>query len=99
MRDLLATLRTRDVEQVEWSIHAESGLQHRPVANGQTVSGIYTRTVNLASGRFAMLEDGLRFSLVPWRPLLEKRLGQSMTALVRSDYVSWDFGRKNGIEL
>ncbi|WP_433913813.1 DUF3363 domain-containing protein [Brenneria populi] len=27
-------------------------------------------------GRYAMLDDGMRFSLVPWRPVIEQRLGQ-----------------------
>ena len=53
----------------------------------------------LASGRFAMLDDGLGFSLVPWRPVLEKRLGQNLTALTRGDTVSWQLGRKLGRSL
>jgi hypothetical protein len=31
---------------------------HRPVADGERVSGIYRRSVMLASGRYAMLDDG-----------------------------------------
>ena len=41
-----------------------------------------------------MLDDGLGFSLVPWQPIIEKRLGQSMAAIVRGDHVSWHFGRQ-----
>jgi hypothetical protein len=48
----------------------------------------------LASGKFAMLDDGLGFSLVPWRPVIEKRLGQNVAAILRGDGVSWHFGRK-----
>ncbi|MER8798121.1 DUF3363 domain-containing protein [Mesorhizobium sp. M0984] len=32
--------------------------------------------VSLASGRFAMLDNGLGFRLVPWQPMLEGRIGQ-----------------------
>ena len=39
----------------------------------------YRERVTLASGRFAMLDDGLRFQLVPWRPALEQRLGQQVS--------------------
>jgi hypothetical protein len=46
------------------------------VADGQRVAGIYRRSVMLASGRYAMLDDGMGFSLVPWRPVIEQRLGQ-----------------------
>jgi Protein of unknown function (DUF3363) len=55
------------------------------------VTGIYRRNVQLASGRFAMLDDGVEYSLVPWKPVIEKRLGQAMTATVCSSEVSWDF--------
>ena len=51
-------------------------LEHRPVADGQRVAGIYRRSVMLASGRYAMLDDGIGFSLVPWKPLIEPRLGK-----------------------
>lgn len=34
----------------------------------------------LASGRYAVLDDGKGFSLVPWKPIIESRLGQQITA-------------------
>jgi len=46
------------------------------VADGQRVAGIYRRSVMLASGRYATLDDGIGFSLVPWKPLIEPRLGK-----------------------
>src|SRR5438876_388590 len=77
-RDLLSTLRNRDVEATASSIAAETGLTYRPTHDGSSASGIYRRSVLLASGRYAMLDDGLGFSLVPWRPVIEKRLGQAI---------------------
>jgi hypothetical protein len=44
------------------------------VVDGQRVAGIYRRSVLLASGRFAMLDDGIGFSLVPWKPMIEQKL-------------------------
>jgi type IV secretory pathway VirD2 relaxase len=98
-RNLLATLRTRELDATAGKIAAETGLTYRPVADGSPVSGIYRRAITLASGRFAMLEDGLGFSLVPWRPIVEQRLGASLRAVVRGDGVSWDLGRQRGISL
>ena len=43
-----------------------------------------------------MLVDGLGFSLVPWRPVIEKLLGQQLAATVTSDGVSWEVGRARG---
>ncbi|MOA67223.1 hypothetical protein D3C78_1943030 [compost metagenome] len=50
----------------------------------------------LASGRFAMLDDGMGFSLVPWKPMIEQRLGQQLAATVRGASVSWEIGRQRG---
>ena len=96
-RDLLATLRGREVARVGRSLAAETGLDHRLVADGGKVGGVYRRSVMLASGRFAMLDDGVGFSLVPWKPVLEQRLGQSVAGVMRGGSVSWDLSRQRGI--
>ena len=98
-RNLLGTLRNRELAQAAKDIAAETGLEHRPVADGQRVAGIYRRSVMLASGRYAMLDDGMGFSLVPWRPVIEQRLGQQIVATVRGSGTSWDIGRSRGMGL
>ncbi|AHC47881.1 relaxase/mobilization nuclease domain-containing protein [Achromobacter xylosoxidans] len=95
-RNLLGTLRNRELAQAAKDIAAETGLEHRPVADGQRVAGIYRRSVMLASGRYAMLDDGMGFRLVPWRPVIEQRLGQHIAAVVRGGGVSWELGRQRG---
>jgi len=95
-RNLLATLRGREIDAAAKTIAAETGLAHRPLANGERATGIYRRDVHLASGRFAMLDDGMGFSLVPWKSVIEQRLGQTMTVVIRGSGVSWEFGRHRG---
>lgn len=95
-RNLLATLRGRELAQAAKEIAAETGLEHRPVADGQGVAGIYRRSIMLASGRYAMLDDGMGFSLVPWKPVIEPRLGQQLFAMTRNGNVSWEIGRQHG---
>ncbi len=95
-RNLLATLRGRELTRAAKDIAAETGLEHRQVADGQRVAGIYRRSVMLASGRYAMLDDGMGFSLVPWKPAIEQRLGQRLAATMRGDRVSWEIGRQRG---
>ena len=66
-----------------------------PALNGEHV-GI----TQLASGRFAMIDDGIGFQLVPWQPVLEKRIGQHITGIMRSaGGIEWGFGRKRGLAL
>jgi hypothetical protein len=98
-RNLLATLRGRDVEAAARALQNETGLAHRPISDGERVTGVYRRSVLLASGRFAMLDDGMGFSLVPWRPVIEQRLGQTVTAVVRGGNASWEFGRQRGLSI
>ena len=95
-RNLQRTLRNQELARTAKDIAAETGLEHRASADGQRVAGIYRRSVMLASGRYAMLVDGLGFSLVPWRPVIEKLLGQQLAATVTSDGVSWEVGRARG---
>ncbi len=95
-RNLLMTLRGRELEKAAQDIAAETGLRHRPAADGQRVAGIYRRSVVLASGRYAMLDDGMTFSLVPWKAVIEQRLGQQLAATVRSSGISWELGRQHG---
>ena len=92
-RDLLSTLRTKELESAARRIESDTGLVYRPTPDGVRVSGTYRRSLVLASGRFAMLDDSVGFSLVPWRPVIEPRLEQSMSAIVWGHTVSWDIGR------
>ncbi|HCF2132194.1 TPA: relaxase/mobilization nuclease and DUF3363 domain-containing protein [Pseudomonas aeruginosa] len=98
-RNLLATLRGRELAQAAKSIAAETGLAHRPLTDGQRVVGIYRRSVVLASGRYAMLDDGMSFSLVPWKPVIEPRLGQHLAATARGSGVWWEVARSRSPSL
>jgi hypothetical protein len=95
-RSLLATLRERDVETAAVAIAKETGLAYRPVVDGERVSGVYRRDILLASGRFAMLDGGIGFSLVPWRPVIERQFGHPVTAVVHGSTATWEIGRNRG---
>jgi len=47
-----------------------------------------------------MLEDGLGFQLVPWQPVLEKRVDQYISGVRRNDGgIDWSLSRKKQIRL
>jgi type IV secretory pathway VirD2 relaxase len=99
-RDLLATLRRRELAETAARLTAETGLAYQPGAEGEHVAGVYRQRVTLASGRFAMIDDGLGFQLVPWRPALEQQIGQEVRGIIApSGNVEWSFGRRRGIGL
>ena len=53
--------------------------------------------VTLASGRFALLDDDMGFSLVPWRPVIEQHLGREIRGTVSGADTSWDFSRSRSL--
>ncbi|MDI1251591.1 DUF3363 domain-containing protein [Thermomonas sp.] len=64
---------------------------------GRTLTFIPQEHRAHVSGRFAMIEDGMGFSLAPWRLMVEQRLAQYVAFVVRGQFVTWKFGRQRGI--
>lgn len=99
-RNLIDTLRQREIEALGTKLAAETGRPFNKAGTGEYVAGAYRQRIALASGRFAMIDDGLGFQLVPWSPSLEKHLGQQVSGVARGDGgVDWSFGRKRGLGL
>lgn len=92
-RDLLSTLRLRELQSFAAEESTKTGVPYRVAADGQPVTGTYRRSVQLVSGRMALLDTGTGFSLVPWRPVIDKKLGQSITATVTGSRVSFEWNR------
>ena len=61
---------------------------------GEYVTGAYRQRFTLTSGRFAMIDDGLGFQLVPWTAALDGKLGQHVSGVAGGDGgVDWGFSR------
>ncbi|MDT8758755.1 DUF3363 domain-containing protein [Sphingomonas psychrotolerans] len=90
---MMNELRQRELRQVAGQLSKELGLgyaEHR----GRSVEGTYRRAVQVGSARYAVIEKSKEFTLVPWRPVLEKQIGRYVTGLGRGDSISWTFGRQ-----
>ena len=99
-RDLLNTLRRQELTEAASRLAAETGLAHRAAADGEHVAGVYRQRVTLSSGRFAMIDDGLGFQLVPWRPALERHLGKHVAGVMTpAGTVDWSLGRKRSLSI
>ncbi|MER9674995.1 DUF3363 domain-containing protein [Mesorhizobium sp. M0208] len=99
-RDLLNALSRRELDAAAARLSAETGLPHMKAAAGEHVAGVYRQRLTLTSGRFAMIDSGLGFQLVPWSPPLEKKLGQSIAGIAKDGGgIEWSFGRKRGLGL
>ena len=97
-RGLIDTLRRRELDAVGAKIAGETGLAYRPTQAGEKVAGVVRQRLALASGRFAMIDNGLGFRLVPWASALEQQLGRQVSGIVR-DGGGLDLmvGRKRGL--
>lgn len=99
-RNLIGTLRQRELDALGDRLATETGISFQKSADGEYVAGVYRQRFALASGRFAMIDDGLGFKLVPWTPSIEKHIGQHISGVARADGgVDWSFGRKRGLGL
>jgi hypothetical protein len=99
-RDLIQRLEAIDIERAGKALAAARGRTWQPAVPGNAVVGTLVGSAQLSSGRFAMIDDGLGFSLVPWQPVLDKRIGQHISGLMRDGGdIEWSFGRKRGLGL
>jgi type IV secretory pathway VirD2 relaxase len=97
--NLLAILRRRELARVAAQLSKELGLKYVELREGQEISGIYRRRVDLATGNFALVHCDPHFTLAPWRPFIESHVGRNLTCTLGAERVSWDIGqsRKRGI--
>jgi len=65
---------------------------------GTQIGGVVRRPIDLAAGRFALIEGEREFSLVPWRPVLARAIGREVSGVARSGGISWTMGRARGLE-
>ena len=98
-RDLLSTLEAREVARAGTELAATKPMPFRATGDGETVSGTLTGTVQLTSGKFAIVEKSHEFTLVPWRPVIDRQLGKEVTGIVQGGSVAWQLGRQRGLGL
>jgi type IV secretory pathway VirD2 relaxase len=97
---LIETLQRRELDALIKRLTDETGLTFVQSKTGDQVAGSYRQRFALASGRFAMIDNGLGFQLVPWSHALEKYLGKQVSGITRdTGGVDWSFGRKRGLGL
>src|SRR5262249_356403 len=92
--NLLELLRQREIARLTTRLSGELHKAYIEVRPGQRIEGIYRCKVDLASGRFALIETSHEFTLVPWRPLLERHQGKKLFGMAHSGTISWTIGHR-----
>ena len=94
--NMIATLQRRELLRVAGQLSGELGLAFTETKQRERVEGIVKRPIDLASGRFALIEKSREFTLVPWRDVLERHVGKNVSGIMRGDGVNWTIGRGRG---
>ena len=98
IRNLLESLQQREVTAHAEKLAADLGLAHKPSRSGDYVAGTIRQRISLSSGRFAMIDGGLGFQLVPWSPSLDGNTGRHISGVMRGDgHVDWSLDRGRGM--
>lgn len=96
-RNLLDTLRARELARTADQLSRDLALPYRPARDREQVVGIYRRPLRLASGKYALIERARDFTLVPWRPVLERNRGKAVSGILRGQSISWTLTRQRGL--
>ena len=94
--NLLSTLRRRELNRIAGQLSDQLGLAYAEAKPGERVDGVYRRPVELASGRYAIIEMSREFTLVPWRPVLDRHIDQPVSGIMRGESINWSIGRQRG---
>jgi hypothetical protein len=92
--NMLAILRQRELIRVAGQLSEELGLSYAEGRPGDRVEGMLRRSVELASEKFAVIEKSREFTLVPWRPVLDRHIGKQVSGVIRGEGISWTIGRQ-----
>ncbi|RJF86199.1 DUF3363 domain-containing protein [Sphingomonas cavernae] len=83
--DMIDALRRRDLLRTATQLSRELGMAFTEASDGDHINGIYRRPVDTMGGRVALIEKSREFTLVPWRPVLDRHLGKNVSGIMRGE--------------
>ncbi|MGH6650785.1 MAG: relaxase/mobilization nuclease RlxS [Sphingopyxis sp.] len=95
-RNMLTSLQRRELIRVASQLSDEVGKPFTETRPQELIQGRLVRAVDMTSGRQALVERSRDFVLVPWRPVMERHIGKSVSGIMRDGGVNWAFGRQRG---
>ena len=87
----LDKLKAMDVSEAGDALTKQMGKAYVPSSGASHIEGVFKSTIERPSGKFAVIEKSREFTLVPWRPVMERRRGQSIIGRAsKGGGISWD---------
>jgi len=96
-QSVLDDLETRDLASAGKAYGKSSYRDYVPAEGSGRVRGKYVGVINRPSGKYAVLEKSLEFTLVPWRENMERQLGRELSGELRAGSFSWSLARGRGL--
>lgn len=94
---LFEILRHREYGQATQALSKEHGLAHYSPLEGEQISGTFSKSVNLASGKYAVVQKSREFTLVPWRSDMEPMRGKVISGTASAQGIQWEWGPRRGL--
>lgn len=94
----LKALQKEGMLHASLDISKETGLTYRPIQPGDRIEGTFVRVHQTEHAKFAVIDRGREFSLVPWKRGLERLKDRSIEiTMTRSRDIAWTLGRTRGL--
>lgn len=93
-RGMLVALQRRELLRIAGQLSNELGVPFAETKMGDAINGRLVRAVEMTSGRHALIERSRDFTLVPWRPVLDRHVGKSVSGTMREGGINWTLGRQ-----
>jgi hypothetical protein len=91
---MLAALQRRELLRVARQLSNEMGIPFVEAKANEPINGRLVRAVDMTSGRHALIERSRDFTLVPWRPVLDRHIGKNVTGTIHERGINWTIGRQ-----
>ena len=87
----LEQLKAMDTREAGEALTQHIGKPYKSSAGAPHIEGVFKGTIERPSGKFAVIEKSREFTLVPWRPVMERRRGLSIIGRAsKGGGISWD---------
>ena len=93
----LEKLKDMDLRDAAKKLSEDNGKPYSALGTARTVEGIYQKSIDRPSGKFAVIERAKDFTLVPWRPVMDRNLGKSLSGRISAGGISWDVTKQRGL--
>ena len=93
----LEDLQQMDLRDAATNLSKSMNKPYAALGESRTVEGIYREAIDRPSGKFAVIERAKDFTLVPWRPVMERGLNRSIRGGISASGISWDVTKQRGL--